>query len=137
MEMRKVRRSLALARITHNEASDRFTNAKTCPRPGNYYSYAPTKRTTRHASGRGCGYRMKLIRHLSFVDCPGHDIISAKMLNGAVVVDAALLLIVANEKYPKPPTSEHLTAVEIMRLEHLIILQNDVDLIKEAQASDH
>lgn len=35
----------------------------------------------------------KLQRHVSFVDCPGHDILMATMLNGAAVMDAALLLI--------------------------------------------
>ena len=80
---------------------------------------------------------MKLIRHVSFVDCPGHDILMATMLNGAAVMDAALLLIAANETCPQPQTSEHLAAVEIMKLEHLIILQNKVDLIKEAQALEH
>ncbi len=30
---------------------------------------------------------------MSFVDCPGHDILMATMLNGAAVMDAALLLI--------------------------------------------
>jgi translation initiation factor 2 subunit 3 len=34
-----------------------------------------------------------LQRHVSFVDCPGHDILMATMLNGAAVMDAALLLI--------------------------------------------
>jgi len=34
-----------------------------------------------------------LYRHVSFVDCPGHDILMATMLNGAAVMDAALLLI--------------------------------------------
>ena len=34
-----------------------------------------------------------LSRHVSFVDCPGHDILMATMLNGAAVMDAALLLI--------------------------------------------
>ena len=80
---------------------------------------------------------MKLIRHVSFVDCPGHDILMATMLNGAAVMDAALLLVAANETCPQPQTSEHLAAVEIMKLEHLIILQNKVDLIKEAQALEH
>jgi translation initiation factor 2 subunit 3 len=80
---------------------------------------------------------MKLIRHVSFVDCPGHDILMATMLNGAAVMDAALLLIAANETCPQPQTSEHLAAVEIMKLEHLIILQNKVDLIKEAHALEH
>ena len=34
-----------------------------------------------------------VFRHVSFVDCPGHDILMATMLNGAAVMDAALLLI--------------------------------------------
>ena len=52
-------------------------------------------------------------------------------------ITAALLLVAANETCPQPQTSEHLAAVEIMKLEHLIILQNKVDLIKEAQALEH
>jgi len=80
---------------------------------------------------------MKLVRHVSFVDCPGHDILMATMLNGAAVMDAALLLVAGNETCPQPQTSEHLAAVEIMKLEHIIILQNKVDLIKEAQALEH
>jgi translation initiation factor 2 subunit 3 len=77
---------------------------------------------------------MELLRHVSFVDCPGHDILMATMLNGAAVMDAALLLIAGNESCPQPQTSEHLAAVEIMKLKHIIILQNKVDLIKENQA---
>ena len=77
---------------------------------------------------------MKLVRHVSFVDCPGHDILMATMLNGAAVMDAALLLIAGNETCPQPQTSEHLAAVEIMKLENIIILQNKVDLIKEEAA---
>jgi translation initiation factor 2 subunit 3 len=76
----------------------------------------------------------RLVRHVSFVDCPGHDILMATMLNGAAVMDAALLLIAGNEACPQPQTSEHLAAVEIMRLKHIIILQNKVELIKEQQA---
>lgn len=57
------------------------------------------------------------------MDCPGHDILMATMLNGAAVMDAALLLIAANEPCPQPQTSEHLAAVEIMKLKHMIILQ--------------
>ena len=35
----------------------------------------------------GCEGDMKLMRHVSFVDCPGHDILMATMLNGAAVMD--------------------------------------------------
>jgi len=79
---------------------------------------------------------MKLLRHVSFVDCPGHDILMATMLNGAAVMDAALLLIAGNESCPQPQTSEHLAAVEIMKLEHIIILQNKVDLISQQAAEE-
>ena len=48
---------------------------------------------------------MELLRHVSFVDCPGHDILMATMLNGAAVMDGALLLIAANESCPQPQTS--------------------------------
>ncbi|CAE7866521.1 eIF2gamma [Symbiodinium sp. KB8] len=71
----------------------------------------------------GSGRTWELVRHISFVDCPGHDILMATMLNGAAVMDAALLL-----------TSEHLAAVEIMQLNNIIILQNKIDLIKPEQA---
>lgn len=81
------------------------------------------------------GNKMELLRHVSFVDCPGHDILMATMLNGAAVMDAALLLIAGNESCPQPQTSEHLAAVEIMRLNHIIILQNKVDLVKEQAAA--
>ena len=47
----------------------------------------------------------------------------ATMLNGAAVMDAALLLIAGNEPCPQPQTSEHLAAVEIMQLKNIIILQ--------------
>lgn len=76
------------------------------------------------------GVEYVLRRHVSFVDCPGHDILMATMLNGAAVMDGALLLVAGNETCPQPQTSEHLAAVEIMRLKNIIILQNKVDLVK-------
>ena len=79
---------------------------------------------------------MKLVRHVSFVDCPGHDILMATMLNGAAVMDGALLLVAGNESCPQPQTSEHLAAVEIMRLKHIIILQNKIDLVQENAAAN-
>jgi hypothetical protein len=40
-----------------------------------------------------CGGRFRLVRHVSFVDSPSHDILMATMLNGAAVIDAALFVI--------------------------------------------
>ena len=84
-----------------------------------------------------CGEKLELLRHISFVDCPGHDILMATMLNGAAVMDAALLLVASNETCPQPQTSEHLAAVENMDLENIIIIQNKIDLIKEDDAKEH
>ena len=41
-----------------------------------------------------------------------------------------------NESCPQPQTSEHLAAIEIMKLKHMIILQNKIDLVKESQAKE-
>ncbi len=59
------------------------------------------------------------------------------MLSGAAVMDAALLLIAGNESCPQPQTSEHLAAIEIMKLDKIIILQNKVDLMREEAAKQH
>lgn len=53
----------------------------------------------------------------------------ATMLAGAAVMDSALLLVAGNQPCPQPQTSEHLAAVEIMQLSHIIIVQNKIDII--------
>merc|ERR1712194_194391 len=103
-----------------------------CYRPGSYASYGSSTEDTPPC--KHCNTPMELLRHVSFVDCPGHDILMATMLNGAAVMDAALLLVAGNEPCPQPQTSEHLAAVEIMQLKQIIILQNKIDLVKEEQA---
>jgi len=105
---------------------------KKCQRPVCYTSMGSNKEDSFVMNG----FTYELVRHVSFVDCPGHDILMATMLNGAAVMDAALLLIAGNETCPQPQTSEHLAAIEIMKLKHILILQNKIDLIKETQAKD-
>ena len=46
------------------------------------------------------------------------------------------MLLAGNESCPQPQTSEHLAAIEIMKLKHIIILQNKIDLVKESQAKE-
>lgn len=61
----------------------------------------------------------------------------ARGLHGnAAVMDAALLLVAGDFPCPQPQTSEHLAAIEIMRLSHVIVLQNKIDLVKEDQAKE-
>jgi len=61
----------------------------------------------------------------------------ATMLNGAAVMDAALLLIAANQQVPRPQTSEHLAAAEIMKLKNIIVLQSKLDLVHEKAAFEN
>ncbi|XP_046398299.1 eukaryotic translation initiation factor 2 subunit 3, Y-linked-like isoform X2 [Ischnura elegans] len=107
-----------------------------CPRPACYISGGSSREDSLPCTRPGCPGRFQLVRHVSFVDCPGHDILMATMLNGAAVMDAALLLIAGNESCPQPQTSEHLAAIEIMKLKHILILQNKIDLVKEGQAKE-
>ncbi|KEG09024.1 putative translation initiation factor EIF-2B gamma subunit [Trypanosoma grayi] len=81
-----------------------------------------------------CGSPLTLKRHFSFVDCPGHDVLMATMLNGAAIMDAALLLIAANEPFPQPQTLEHLAAIEVLCVPSLLILQNKIDLVAKEHA---
>ncbi|ERF77183.1 Eukaryotic translation initiation factor 2 subunit gamma [Endocarpon pusillum Z07020] len=108
-----------------------------CPRPTCYKSFKSEKEVDPPCDREGCTGTYRLLRHVSFVDCPGHDILMSTMLSGAAVMDAALLLIAGNETCPQPQTSEHLAAIEIMKLKHIIILQNKVDLMREEGAQQH
>lgn len=121
-----------------------YANAKiykcqepTCPEPDCYRSFKSDTEINPKCQRPGCPGRYQLVRHVSFVDCPGHDILMSTMLSGAAVMDAALLLIAGNEPCPQPQTSEHLAAIEIMKLKHVIILQNKVDLMREESALEH
>ena len=46
------------------------------------------------------------------------------------------LFVAGNESCPQPQTSEHLAAIEIMKLKHILIMQNKIDLVKESQAKE-
>ncbi|KAK7198726.1 translation initiation factor EIF-2B gamma subunit [Novymonas esmeraldas] len=115
-----------------------YANAKvyqceTCPRPTCYQTYPSSQPDSTPCPH--CGETMTLKRHFSFVDCPGHDVLMATMLNGAAIMDAALLLIAANEAFPQPQTLEHLAAAEMIGVPHLVVLQNKVDLVSKAHAA--
>jgi len=84
-----------------------------------------------------CGTKLNFKRRISFVDAPGHEILVATMLSGASLMDGALLLIAANEVCPQPQTREHLAALEIAKIENIIIVQNKVDAISKEKAIEH
>ncbi|MFH1182552.1 MAG: translation initiation factor IF-2 subunit gamma, partial [Candidatus Woesearchaeota archaeon] len=81
-----------------------------------------------------CGETSIPIRKVSFVDAPGHESLMATMLSGATIMDGAILLVAANEPCPQPQTREHLTALQIMGIKSIVIVQNKIDQITKEQA---
>ncbi len=75
-------------------------------------------------------------RYISFVDCPGHEMLMATMLSGAALIDAAILVIAANEGI-KPQTREHLIALQAKKVNQIIIIQNKIDLVDKKQALEN
>jgi translation initiation factor 2 subunit 3 len=73
------------------------------------------------------------VRYISFIDAPGHEMLMATMLSGAAIIDAAILVIAANEGI-KPQTAEHFTALQAKKIKNIIIVQNKVDLVSKEQA---
>jgi len=83
---------------------------------------------------KNCGSEAVLIKKLSLVDAPGHESLMATMLCGANIMDAAILLVAANEECPQPQTKEHIMALEVIGIENIIVVQNKIDLVDEKKA---
>jgi translation initiation factor 2 subunit 3 len=81
-----------------------------------------------------CGNKTAFLRAISFVDCPGHESLMTNMLAGAFLMDGALLVVAANESVPKPQTREHLQALQMLGMKKIVIAQNKVDLVTDAEA---
>jgi translation initiation factor 2 subunit gamma (aeIF-2g) len=81
-----------------------------------------------------CNKENKPIRKISIVDAPGHESLLMVMLTGAAIVDAAILVIAANEPVPQPQTLEHLVAFKYLGNKPLIIVQNKIDLVTKEEA---
>lgn len=83
------------------------------------------------------GHDAKPVRYVSFVDVPGHEMLMVTMLSGAAIVDAALLVIAANERCPRPQTKEHLIALQVKGIKEIVIVQNKVDLVSKEKAAEN
>ncbi len=85
-------------------------------------------------SNKKLGSDSKLSRVISIVDAPGHETLMATMLAGSAIMNGAILVIAANESCPQPQTREHLTALEIMGIREIIVVQNKIDLVTKERA---
>jgi translation initiation factor 2 subunit 3 len=99
-----------------------------------FFSCSKCKKLTSLNQCPECKAKCEEIRTVSFVDAPGHETLMATMLSGSAIMDAALLLVAADEKCPQPQTKEHLMALEISGIKNIIVVQNKIDLVSNADA---
>ncbi len=103
-----------------------------CPKCGDPECYSPNDKC------KECKSKCIPLRKVSFIDSPGHETLMATMLSGAAIIDAAILLVSANEPCPQPQTREHLMALEILGIKDIIVVQNKIDLVdKEALVKNY
>jgi translation initiation factor 2 subunit 3 len=77
------------------------------------------------------------VRTISLVDAPGHEMLMTTVLSGTSLMDGAVLVISADEKCPQPQTQEHLTALNIVDIRNIVIVQNKIDMVSEEQAREN
>lgn len=65
---------------------------------------------------------------VSIIDVPGHERFIKNMLAGVGGLDAALLIVAADEG-PMPQTTEHLAILDLLGIEHGIIVVTKSDLV--------
>lgn len=94
-----------------------------CPSCPVYEAYSTSPNCPR------CGSQAELKRVVSFVDCPGHESLMTNTLSGAALMDGSVLVIAANERVPQPQTREHLLALQMQGIKHIVVVQNKVDLL--------
>ena len=78
--------------------------------------------------------KTKLLRRVSFVDAPGHEVLMATMLSGAAIMDGVILVISATEPVPMPQTREHLAAMNAIGMKDIIVVQNKIELVSKEAA---
>lgn len=71
---------------------------------------------------------------LGFVDVPGHERFMATMLAGVAAVDAALLVVAADDGV-MPQTREHLSVLRLLGVERLVIVLSRYDLAEPARVA--
>lgn len=111
-----IRLGYADTSFMHCQECGRYSTKEKCP-----YCESPTE----------------LVRRVSFVDAPGHEMLMATMISGAAVMDGAILVVAANEPCPQPQTKEHLMVLDIIGVRNLVVAQNKVELVSREKVVEN
>ena len=115
-----------------------YANSKIfkCPKCPSPECYKPFSGSIKSAKCQLCGSLMELKKHISIIDCPGHNMLMATMLNGTCVMDSTILVeSVANSELPSSQTVEHMIAADVMGLNNSMVCVNKLDLVDERVAT--
>jgi len=108
-----------------------YANAKIykCPICSAPECYQSTTSSVFEHKCKHCNSDTKLITHVSFTDCPGHNALMSTMLNGTCVMDYSILVeSTANATMPAPQTVEHYNITKKAGIPTKIVCLNKVEL---------
>jgi len=74
-------------------------------------------------------------RHYAHIDCPGHADYIKNMITGAAQMDAAILVVAANDG-PMPQTREHILLARQVGVPRIVVFMNKVDAVDDAELLD-
>jgi elongation factor Tu len=74
-------------------------------------------------------------RHYAHIDCPGHADYIKNMITGAAQMDAAILVVAANDG-PMPQTREHILLARQVGVPRIVVFMNKVDAVEDAELLD-
>jgi elongation factor Tu len=74
-------------------------------------------------------------RHYAHIDCPGHADYIKNMITGAAQMDAAILVVAANDG-PMPQTREHLLLARQVGVPRIVVFLNKVDTVGDPDLVD-
>lgn len=77
-----------------------------------------------------------LLKHFSFVDCPGHQAYMSTMISGSKTFDLSLMLISCSESIPQPQTIAHAEILRYSKIKNIMILINKIDLMNDEETID-
>lgn len=79
---------------------------------------------------------LMLLKHFSFVDCPGHQAYMATMISGSKTFDLSLMLISCSEPIPQPQTIAHSEILRYSKIKNIMLLLNKIDLMNDEATID-
>jgi translation initiation factor 2 subunit 3 len=115
-------------------ANAKILKCNSCKKPECYFSLPSDKF---EYNCPHCNSKSELMNHVSFVDCPGHNMLLTTMLNGTSVMNYTILVeSVANQNFPAPQTIEHFNCIKNIEIKNVVTILNKIDLVNKEKCTE-